>query len=319
MSIRFCFDARLGFVLAVLAGTVGLAGCSSAKREGPPRVALIMKSLANEFFKTMEDGARAHQGAHANDYTLLCNGIKDELDVNRQIELVRQMMAQSVNAIVIAPADSKALAPVCKEALDRGIVVVNIDNKFDDGVLADLGLRLPFVGPDNREGARKAGDYLAQQLPPGARVAIVEGKAGAFNAQQRGLGFADAMEAGGMTVVARQHADWEADLATKLVSNLVIQHPDLAAVLCANDSMALGAVAALGERAGPVRVVGFDNISAVQALIREGKVLCTIDQHADRIAVHGIEYALEILRTGTTPGDRKTAVDLITAESLGTP
>ena len=75
-----------------------------------------MKSLANEFFLTMENGAKAHQANHAQTYSLLANGIKNESDVGKQIELVEQMLAQGVQAIVIAPADSKALIPVCKKA-----------------------------------------------------------------------------------------------------------------------------------------------------------------------------------------------------------
>ena len=106
-----------------------------------------MKSLANEFFLTMENGARAHQRAHADQYDLFANGIKDELDVARQIDLVEQMIAQRVDAIVIAPADSKALVAVCKKAMDAGIGVVNIDNKFDTAVLADKQIEDPFCRP----------------------------------------------------------------------------------------------------------------------------------------------------------------------------
>jgi ribose transport system substrate-binding protein len=67
---------------------------------------------------------------------------------------------------------------------------------------------------------------------------------------------------------------------------------------------------------GQIRVVGFDNISAVQQLMRDGAVLATADQHGDRLAVFGIEYALEMLRTKSAPSDRETPVDLITAETL---
>src|ERR1700712_2332783 len=119
-----------------------------------------MKSLANEFFKTMEDGAEAHQKAHSGDYELISTGIKNETDVDEQITLVEQMVAQHVDAIVIAPADSKALVPACKKAADAGIVVVNIDNKLDADTLKDKALRVPFVGPNNMKGARLAGDYL---------------------------------------------------------------------------------------------------------------------------------------------------------------
>lgn len=118
-----------------------------------PTIALIMKSLANEFFQTMEQGAREHHRKYSDRYDLIVNGIKDELDVSRQIDLVEQMIARHVDAIVIAPADSKALIPVCKKAQEAGIVVVNIDNKFDEAVLQENGVDFPFVGPDNRAGA----------------------------------------------------------------------------------------------------------------------------------------------------------------------
>ena len=78
--------------------------------------------------------------------------------------------------------------------------------------------------------------------------------------------------------------------------------------------MALGAVQALKGK--DVKIIGFDNISAIQTLIKEGRVLCTVEQYADRIAVNGIEYALEVLKTGESPADKETPVDLITIESL---
>lgn len=315
-----CVPALLASLLLVCVLQLGCkpADSGAAKPAGKPRVALVMKSLANEFFLTMENGARAHQRAHADAYDLLANGIKDELDVGRQIDLVEQMIAQRVDALVIAPADSKALVPVCKRAQAAGIIVVNIDNKFDEAVLAASGVKFPFVGPDNRKGARAVGEYLAARLKPGDKVAIVEGAPNAFNGVQRKLGFEDAMRAAGMNIVSSQSGYWETEKANQVVGALVNEHPDLRAVLCANDSMALGAVAALraAGRLGKVLVVGFDNIAAVQQLLRDGHVLATADQHADQLAVFGIEYALEMLRTGQSPADRETPVDLITAEKL---
>src|SRR3954466_6634566 len=125
--------------------TTAPAGSASAK----PRVALVMKSLANEFFKTMQDGAEADQKAHAGDYELLSTGIKNETDVADQISLVEGMVAQHVNAIVIAPADSKALVPACQKATAAGIVVINIDNKLDSDALKEKAVTVPFVGPNN--------------------------------------------------------------------------------------------------------------------------------------------------------------------------
>ena len=306
--------------LLALAALPLMTGCQPAEPEaGKPRVALVMKSLANEFFLTMEQGAKAHQAGHAEQYDLIANGIKDELDVGRQIDLVEQMIAQRVNAIVIAPADSKALVPACKKAQNAGIIVINIDNKFDDAVLAASGVRFPFVGPDNRKGAREVGEALAAKLQPGDPVAILEGAPNAFNGIQRRLGFEDAMKAAGMPIVSSQSGYWETDKANAVSAAILTEHPGLKAFLCANDSMALGVVAALraAGKLDQVLVVGYDHIAAVRQLIEEGRVLATADQHADQLAVFGIEYALEMLRTGAEPADRETPVDLITAAGRG--
>jgi ribose transport system substrate-binding protein len=300
-----------------------LTGCqpateSTSPPSGKPRIALVMKSLANEFFLTMENGAKAHQKSHADQYTLIANGIKDELDVGKQVELVEQMIAQKVDAIVIAPADSKALIPICRKAQQAGIIVINIDNQFDASVLAQAGVSFPFVGPDNRKGAKAVGDFLAKQLQPGDPVAIIEGAPNAFNAIQRKLGFEDAMKAAGARIVSAQSGFWETDKANRVAAAVLTENPGLKAFLCANDSMALGAVAALraAGKIDQVRVVGYDNIAAVQQLLREGRMLATADQHADKLAVFGIEYALEMLKTKSPPADHETPVDLVTADSL---
>jgi len=277
-----------------------------------------MKSLANEFFKTMEDGAKAHQKDHADQYDLIVNGIKDERDLNQQVKLVEQMIAEQVDAIVIAPADSKALVPVCKRAMEAGIVVVNIDNKFDGKVLEAEKIKIPFVGPDNRKGARMVGDHLAARLQSGDQVAILEGIPSAFNAQQRRLGFEDAMKTAKVDVVDVQSGQWEMQKANVVAAAMINNHADLKAILCSNDSMALGAEAAVkaANKHRQIIIEGFDNISAIQQLLKDGRVLATADQHADQLAVFGIELALKIHGGEAAPADKETPVDLITADSL---
>lgn len=311
----------------LLMGLIGagllLSGCGES--ESPdrgdadkPRIALIMKSLANEFFVTMAEGAEEHHEAHEGEYQLIINGIKNESDLSQQVALVEQMIAMGVDAIVIAPADSRALVPVLKKAKQQGIVVVNIDNKLDEETLQEAGIDVPFVGPDNREGARMVGEALAKELEPGDPVAILEGIPTAFNAQQRRRGFEEAMAEAGMNIVGVQSAHWEQAPAINISAALLREHPELKAILASNDNMALGAATAV-KQAGKdkqVMIVGFDNIEAVREMIRAGRVLATADQHADQLAVHGIEYALQILNGETTPEDRQTPVDLITAEKL---
>jgi len=310
--------------LIVLACSLLLAACGDARRtaggddDAAPTVALIMKSLANEFFVTMADGARAHHDANSESYELIVNGIRNETDLAQQVALIDQMIASRVDAIVIAPADSKAVVPALARAAAAGIVIVNIDNRLDTGILDEYELTIPFVGPDNFVGAEAVGNYLAARLEPGQQVAILEGVPTAFNSQQRTAGFEKAMNDAGMQIVARQSAQWDQTMAVTVASGILVRHPDLDAMLCANDNMALGAVAAISQAGltGRVTVIGFDNISAVQALIRDGAILATVDQHADLLAVYGIEYALEALVTGADLADRDTPVDLVTADDL---
>ena len=282
-----------------------------------PTIALIMKSLANEFFVTMAEGARAHQAANHERYNLIINGIKNEVDLAQQVALIDQMIAAEVDAIVISPADSKAVVPALARAHATGIAIINIDNRLEKKVLDEYDLKIPFVGPDNFQGAEQVGAYLASELTAGDQVAILQGVPTAFNSQRRTAGFRKAMTDAGMDIVAQQSAQWDQTLAVTVTAAMLVQHPEVAAILCGNDNMALGAAAAvaLAGKTGEIKIVGFDNISAIHDLIREEKVLATIDQHADLLAVYGIEYALEALSSGSTIEDKTTPLDLITKVS----
>lgn len=316
-TCKWNLNVSVHLALAVFLSLIAMAGCGKPQDKPAdgerPRIALIMKSLANEFFSTMADGAHKHQAATGS-YELLVNGIKNETDLGEQVNLVEQMVASRVNAIVIAPADSKALVPALKRAKDAGILVINIDNKLDADVLREAALSVPFVGPDNRAGARKVGEAVAAKLKSGDEIAIIEGIPTAFNGQQRRLGFEDAMKTAGMKIVSVQSGRWEMEPANAIAAAMLSEHANLKAILCANDNMALGAAAAIQSagKTDKVLLAGFDNISAVKALLREGRIVATADQHADQLAVFGIEAAMKILKGETPPVDQTTSVDLIT-------
>ncbi|WP_395822584.1 sugar ABC transporter substrate-binding protein [Collimonas sp.] len=310
--------------LRLMAATVLVCALPSlptlAQSAPKPKVALVMKSLANEFFLTMENGAKAHQKAHAAQYDLIANGIKDEQDTSNQIKIVEQMIVSKVNGMVIAPADSKALVPVIKKAIDAGIIVVNIDNKLDDDALKEKGIVVPFVSPDNRKGAKLVGDYLARQLKSGDKVAIIEGVSTTINAQQRTLGFQDAMKTVGANVVSVQSGQWELDPGNKVAAAMLNAHPDIKALLADNDNMALGAVAAVkaAGKSGKVLVVGYDNINAIKPMLKDGRVLATADQFASQQAVFGIDTVLKAIADkksqNSLGGTVETKVELVTKD-----
>jgi ribose transport system substrate-binding protein len=304
----------------MLAAAAATLPVSSAFAESPekPKVALVMKSLANEFFLTMEDGAKAYQKEHSADFDLISNGIKDETDTAGQTRIVEQMILAKVNALVIAPSDSKAMVPVIKKAVDAGITVINIDNQLDPQIVKSKNISVPFVGPDNRKGARLVGEYLAKQLKAGDQVGIIEGVSTTTNAQQRTAGFKDAMDAAQIKVVSLQSGDWEIDKGNKVAASILSEYPDVKALLAGNDSMAVGAVSAVraAGKAGQVQVVGYDNINAIKPMLKDGRVLATADQFAAKQAVFGIETALKIIKgekvDSGTNGVIETPVELVT-------
>jgi ribose transport system substrate-binding protein len=125
-----------------------------------------------------------------------------------------------------------------------------------------------------------------------------------------------------VSVVDSQSAQWEMSQANTIAASMLSEHPEIKAILAANDSMALGALAAAraAGRAGDLKIVGFDNIEAIRAAITKGEVLATADQHGDQLAVYGIEAALELLANAQAEvADRETPVDLVTIDSLAAP
>jgi ribose transport system substrate-binding protein len=276
-----------------------------------------MKSLNNDFFKDMRDAALKYQKEKGT-FKLITAGIQTETDIDEQATIVENLIKQKVAAIVIAPADSYGLVPVLAKAVQAGIKVINIDVKLDDASMKKAGIDLVFVGPDNTVGAKLSGDILAKTLGAGGKVAILEGNPGAANAVQRKNGFLAAVQEGGLTLLESKTAHWEMEEAKTIFINLMTAHPDVQGVMCANDSMVLGVLKALetNSAGNKVQIAGFDNIPAVQPLIKEGKVLATVDQFGSQQAFFGIDNAIKLLAGEQVTGWIKTPVKAITKADL---
>ncbi|MBR7654331.1 sugar ABC transporter substrate-binding protein [Brucella oryzae] len=283
-----------------------------------PKVGLVMKSLANEFFKQMQAGAEDYAAKNTDKFSFAAVGMKDERDFAAQVDAVENFITQQFNVIVLAPADSKAMVTPVKKALEAGIKVINIDVALDEEAKKQAGVDLAFFGPDNREGAKLAGLALAKDLGKGAKVVILEGNPEADNAKERKKGFDDAVAEGGLTLLDSKTAHWETEEANTLMTNFLTQYQDIQGVMAANDSMALGVVKALDAagKSGQIKVVGFDNIPAVQPLIKDGKMLATVDQFGAQMAAMGIDYGLKELAGEKFSGWVKTDIKLITAQDL---
>lgn len=304
-------------LIAIIAVLALLSFSAIFAQDDVPTVGLVMKSLGAEFFKNMEEGAIAYAGERG-DLNLIPLGTQTQEELDQQISLVENLTTQDVDAIVIAPMDSRALIPPLVTAIGQGTTVINIDVMLDMEALEEQGLKIPFLGPDNVEAARMVGEVLASELGEGGKVIIIEGIPGALNAQQRRDGFMEAVEEGGLELLSSNTANWEVEEAFTVFSDLLTAHPDVQGVMCANDAMALGVVQAIDAAglAGKIKVVGFDNDPSIRPLIEDGRVLATIEQFGAQQAALGIDAAMRALSGETLPDWVLTPVVLITADNV---
>ncbi len=279
------------------------------KASRPYRLALVVKTRNNPFFDPMIKAAENE--AKKLGVSLEVQAPPQETDKEHQFSIVENLTAKGVDAILIAPADSKGIVPALKRAADKGILVINLDNRVDAGAATSAGLALGgYVGADNEEGGRLAGQAMMGYLGGHGKVAILEGIRGADNAEARKRGFVQAV-AGTLDVVAKDTAEWDTQKGYAKFQSMLAANPDLQGVFCANDKMALGAMKAIEEanRRGQIVVIGYDNIPDVRVYLDSGDMKATIEQHPDLMGRYGVLMAVGVL-DGTVPRGREFLVPL---------
>lgn len=258
------------------------------------KIGLVMKSLNADFFRAMSEGAKSYAAEHP-ELQLICVGTDTQTEVDKQISLVRELIAQKVDAIVLVPIDSMALVAPAVEAVNAGIKVVNIDIMLDADMLHAAGVEIPFLGPDNYTAAYEVAKRLCDKLTAGDRVAMLLGVIGADNARQRAKGFMQAAVENSLTVAAFASANWETSQAESIFASMIEVHSGLKAVFASNDAMALGALNVMERNGRYLPIVGFDNDATMKPYLQSGKLLATVDIFSSQMAVYGIEYAVKML------------------------
>jgi ribose transport system substrate-binding protein len=284
----------------LVAGTLAAAGLTGAAhvdaiQSGRLKIALVLKSMTDSFTVEMANAARNYQNHFPSQFDLIVRGTATQTDTAAQIRMVDELIKARMNAIVIAPTDSKALTAIVARGIKAGIIMVTIDNPLDDASQDAAHISVPFVGPNNRKGAKQVGDYLARRLKPGDQVGIIEGSSADRNARQRTAGAQDAMSAAGVKLVAIQAGDWDYGKGRDVAAKMLGDYPQLRALMCGNDNMAMGAADAVRDagRNGGVYVTGYNDSDAIKPLLADGRVLATMNQFAERQAVFGVDVALK--------------------------
>src|SRR3954462_1627327 len=304
--------SRAGIVLAFALA----AACGGAKDQGQApgaspsaetqKVALVLKTLNSPFFIDMQKGAR--EAARRLGVDLTVQAAEREVDVDKQMQIIENLIQTGVKVLCVTPSGSKEIAPAIAKANQAGIKVVVVDTRVDAQAAKDAGIHVDtYIGSDNYEGGKMAGRYLVQATGGKATVGVLEGIPGHETGDQRLRGFKDAVkDTSGIKIVASQTANWERDQGFTVFQNMLEAHPEIDAVFSCNDMMALGAVEAIAAkgRTGKIKVVGYDAVEDAKKAIAEGAMLGSVAQFPSEMGRVGVESAAKLLKGEPVPPEQ---------------
>ncbi|HQG47011.1 MAG TPA: sugar ABC transporter substrate-binding protein, partial [bacterium] len=291
-----------------------LTGCQQQpKGSGAPAVALVMKTLNNPFFVEMQQGAE--EAAARLQVQLIVQAAERELDVEKQMQIIENLIQRRVAAICLTPSGSREVIPAICKANRAGIPVLIIDSGVDSAALAEAGGKVAtFIGSDNFEGGRLAGQMVVDKLGGKGNVAILEGIPGHETGDSRLRGFHAAIDrVPGIRLVASQTANFERDQGYTVFQNILQSHPEVQAVFGCNDMMALGAIEAIAAagRTQDILVVGFDAITDAREAIQAGRMAASIAQNPRAMGKLAVENSLRVLRGEHLPAVIPVPIELV--------
>jgi len=283
-----------------------------AKKAGPT-VALVVKTLNNAFFIEMEKGARA--AAESLGIQLVVQAPEREIDVEKQMQIVENLIERKVDVLLLVPSGSREIVPAIGKANAANIPVVTVDTRADAAALRAANAKIAtFIGSDNVEGGRIAGEFVAQKLGGKGKLAVLEGIPGHETGDSRLRGFHEAIaKHPGLSIVASQTANWERDQAFNVTQDILQSHPEIQAIFACNDVMALGAIEAIGAagKTKSIAVVGFDAQDDARTAIREGRMAATIAQNPREMGRLAVISAARLLRGESLPADQPVPIQLV--------
>ncbi|MEV5189838.1 ABC transporter permease/substrate-binding protein [Streptomyces werraensis] len=292
--------------VAVVGATSLLHNGSSAAAK--PKIGLSLSTLNNPFFVQIRDGAEEEAKKLGVDLTVT----DAQNDASQQANQLQNFTSGSLDAVVVNPVDSDAAGPSVRSANKADIPVVAVDrgvNKADTSAL---------VASDNVEGGALGAKALAEKLGGKGTIVILQGQAGTSASRERGAGFAEGLkDYPGIKVVAKQPADFDRTKGLDVMTNLLQAHPDIDGVFAENDEMALGAIKALGSKAGKsVQVVGFDGTPDGLKAVQAGTLYASVAQQPSELGRIAVRNALRAAEDEKVEKMVKVPVKVVTKENV---
>lgn len=296
--------------LMLATATTALLAASPVSASAADLMAIITPSHDNPFFKSEAEGAKARAEALGYETIVL---VHDD-DANKQNELVDTAIARGAKAIVLDNAGSDASVAAVQKAKDAKIPSFLIDREINA-----TGIAVSQIVSNNYQGATLGAEFFVEQMGEKGTFVELVGREADINAGIRSKGYHDVIDQyPDMKMVSRQSANWSQTEAFAKMQSILQANPDIKGVISGNDTMAMGAWAALkAANRTDVILVGFDGSNDVRDSISEGGIKGTVLQPAYRQAEMAVEQADIYIKTGSTGQEEKQLMDcvLITADN----
>ncbi|MFB7221517.1 ABC transporter permease/substrate-binding protein [Streptomyces sp. NPDC002596] len=301
--------AKLAIAAVCVAAVVAAVSFFNPGSSGTTtKVGMSLSTLNNPFFVQMKAGAQAEAKHAGIDLTVT----DAQNDASQQANQLQNFTGEGVKSIIVNPVDSDAVGPAVRAANKADIPVIAADRGVNKADTATL------VASDNVAGGRLAAKALAEKLGGKGDIVVLQGTAGTSASRERGQGFTEGIKAyPGIKVVASQPADFDRTKGLDVMTNLLQSHPKVTGVFAENDEMALGAVKALGSKAGTsVDVVGFDGTPDGLKAVGTGTLYASVAQQPKELGKIAVQNAVEAARGKKVDSMVKVPVKVVTEKNV---
>lgn len=267
------------------------------------KVGVVLKAMDSEHWlavrSSMENAARE------NNMRLIVMAPENEAASEEQEQIVRDLLAADVDALVVAPVDIDRAGVYTGMAAERGVPLLTIDEKIAD---------VPYIGADNYAVGQMAAAYMTERIPPGSTVGILAGVAQQDAHRRRIAGFRDYVrEHGGLRIAAVVTDAVQYREAARQTDRMCAEHPDLAGLFATSAIMSLGAVETLSGRTDPPVLVGVDTQNDALRALRDGRMDAIVSQDGNDTGRMAIEAVRDALAGHEISANRYVKSELITA------
>lgn len=285
------------------------------------KYAVILKTQATDFWVTMWEGVESY--AEENGLSVDLYAAQSDSDYEAQLAILENCINSGEYAgIAIAPCSGVNMITGVKAANDAGITIVNVDEQFDEAEMESQGATcVGYVSSDNVAVGHLGAEYISSLLEEGSQVAVIEGIAGNASSEDRASGAKAAFEEAGMELIGSKACDWDMQTALDTAATWITQYPDLKAIYCCNDGMAMGVMQAIANagKTGEILLCGTDGDSDAVEAVAAGNMTATVAQDSANIGVVSLQLLIDACENPdnytASAAPEKTPVDAILVNS----